>query len=132
MPKLNLITEPDKLHNENISVLLINPAESVKHDFNQKAKQFEKDLNVYMFEVKDPDYQQNLKWLIEVANAVNVIVFDINGTFKDRWLIGYMLNKTNCYYIWNGSSAFEFNLINNNRVYDLEFLPSKIKELENK
>ena len=80
MPKLNLITEPDKLHNENTSVLLINPAESVKHDFNERAKQFEKDVNVYMFEVKDPDDQQNLKWLIEIANAVDVIIFDVNGT----------------------------------------------------
>ena len=29
-----------------------------------------------MFEVKDPDDQQNLKWLIEVANAVDVIIFE--------------------------------------------------------
>ena len=77
MPKLNLITEPDKLHNENTSVLLINPAESVKHDFNERAKQFEKDVNVYMFEVKDPDDQQNLKWLIEIVNSVDVIIFDV-------------------------------------------------------
>ena len=87
MPKMNLITEPDKLHNENTSVLLINPAESVKHDFNERAKQFEKDVNVYMFEVKDPDDQQNLKWLIEIVNSVDVIIFDVNGTFKDLSLI---------------------------------------------
>ena len=132
MPKLNLITEPDKLFNENISVLLINPSNDIKHDFNQKAKQFERDINVYMFEVKDPDDEKNLKWLIEIANTVDVIIFDINGTFNDRWLIGYFLNKSNCYYLWNGSDAFAYNLINMNRIYDLEFLPNKIKELENK
>lgn len=131
MPKLNLITEPDKLHNENSSVLLINPSDAVKNDFNQKAKQFEKDINVYMFEVKDPDDDKNLKWLIEVVNTVDLIIFDVNGTFNDRWLIGYILNKNNCYYIWNGSDVFEYNLINMNRIYDLEFLPNKIKELEN-
>ena len=29
-------------------------AGSVKHDSIERAKQFEKDVNVYMFEVKDP------------------------------------------------------------------------------
>ena len=106
--------------------MLINPAESVKHDSNERAKQFEKDVPMFIcLKLKIPDDQQNLKWLIEIANAVDVIIFDVNGTFKDRWLIGYVLNKTNCYYIWNGSSAFESNLINNNRVYDLEFLPKQ-------
>ena len=132
MPKLNLITEPDKLYNENRSILLITPSISCKADFNERAKQFENDVNVYMFETNDPDEQQNLKWLIEVANTVDLIIFDMNGIFKDRWLIGYILNKSNCFYLWSGSDAFEFHLINSNRIYDLEFLPKKIKELENK
>ena len=54
MPKLNLITEPDKLYNENRSILLITPSISCKADFNERAKQFENDVNVYMFETNDP------------------------------------------------------------------------------
>ena len=42
MPKLNLITQPDKLFNDNISVLLINPKISVKEEFNKKALLFKK------------------------------------------------------------------------------------------
>ena len=131
MPKLNLITQPDKLFNGNISVLLINPKTSVKQEFNKKALMFKKDINLYMFEVVDPDEQQDMKWLIEIVNSVDVIILDINGTFKDRWLLGYILNKPNCYFLYDGSDAFSYNLINNNKVYDLEFLPSKIEELEN-
>lgn len=131
MPKLNLITEPDKLFNENVSVLLINPSDAVKQDFNQNAKLFEKDVNVYMYEVVDSDEISNLKWLIEIINSVNVIIFDINSTFQNTWLIGYVLNKNNCYYLWNGSEVFGYELINSNKIYDLEFLPNKIKEMEN-
>lgn len=131
MPKLNLITQPDKLFNGNISVLLINPKTSVKQEFNKKALMFKKDINLYMFEVVDPDEQQDIKWLIEIVNSVDVIILDINGTFKDRWLLGYILNKPNCYFLYDGSDAFAYNLINNNKVHDLEFLPSKIEELEN-
>ena len=132
MPKLNLITAPDKLLNENSSILMINPSVSLKEEFNNKAKQFEKDVNVYMFETLDPDDPSDLKWLIEIANTVDIIILDINGTFKDRWLIGYILNKNNCYYIWNTSDVFGYHLINQNKIYDLEFLPNKIAELENK
>lgn len=131
MPKLNLITEPDKLFNENSSILLINPSDAVKQDFNQRAKKFETDVNLYMFETIDPDDVSNLRWLIDIINSVNLIIFDVNNTFKDRWLIGYVLNKHNCYYLWNGTEAFAYHLINQNKVYDLEFLPNKIKELEN-
>jgi hypothetical protein len=130
MPKLNLITQPDKLFNGNTSVLLINPKTSVKEEFNKKALMFKKDINLYMFEVVDPDEQQDIKWLIEIVNSVDVIILDVNGTFKDRWLLGYILNKPNCYFLYDGSDVFAYNLINNNKVYDLEFLPNKIKELE--
>jgi len=132
MPKLNLITEPDKLFNENPSVLIITPSDAVKADFNERAKQFETDVNVYMYETVDPDDVSNLSWLIDIINSANIIIFDVNGIFKDRWLIGYILNKNNCYYLWNGSDVMAYHLINNNKVYDLEFLPNKIKELENR
>tara|TARA_R110000868_G_scaffold116763_4_gene310550 strand:- start:4124 stop:4522 length:399 start_codon:yes stop_codon:yes gene_type:complete len=132
MPKLNLITEPDKLFNGNTSVLMINPRTVVKEDFNQKALKFKNDINLYMFGVEDPDEQQDIKWLIDIINSVDVIILDVNGTFKDRWLLGYILNKPNCYYFYDGSDAFAYNLINNNKIYDLEFLPSKIEELEKK
>ena len=46
MPKLNLITQPDKLFNGNISVLMINPRTSVKEEFNKKALMFKKDINL--------------------------------------------------------------------------------------
>jgi len=131
MPKLNLITEPDKLFNGNSSVLMINPRTAVKEEFNQKALKFKNDINLYMFEVADPDDQQNINRLIEAVNFADVILLDVNGTFKDRWLLGYILNKPNCYYFYDGSDAFAYNLINNNKIYDLEFLPSKIEELEN-
>jgi len=130
MPKLNLITAPDKLLNENPSILMVNPSLALKQEFNDRAKHFEKDVNVYMFEVGDPDEQSDLKWLIEIINFVDTIVFDINGTFRDRWLIGYILNKNNCYYVWTGSDVFGYQLINQNKIYDLEFLTNKINKLE--
>ena len=74
MPKLNLITEPDKLFNQNPSVLLINPSDAVKEEFNQRAKQFDSDVNVYMYEIGDPDMPSNVKWLIDIVNSVNIIV----------------------------------------------------------
>ena len=93
MPKLNLITQPDKLFNGNTSVLLINPKTSVKEEFNKKALLFKKDINLYMFEVIDPDDQQDIKWLIEVVNSVDVIILDVNDSFlSDHNLVKGSMN----------------------------------------
>ena len=45
--------------------------------------------------------------------------------------MGYIPNKPKLLPYNDGSDAFAYNLINNNKVYDLEFLPNKIEELEN-
>ena len=43
--------------------------------------------------------------------------------------MGYIPNKPKLLFLYDGSDAFAYNLINNNKVYDLEFLPNKIEEL---
>ena len=37
-PILNLITSPDKLFNDNPSLLLVNPSDSIKENFNHFAQ----------------------------------------------------------------------------------------------
>ena len=41
-PILNLITSPDKLFNDNPSLLLVNPSDSIKENFNQERKKISK------------------------------------------------------------------------------------------
>jgi hypothetical protein len=47
MSRINLITAPDRLYNANISILLINPSETVKADFNRAILNLNKEIHKY-------------------------------------------------------------------------------------
>ena len=69
-PILNLITSPDKLFNDNPSLLLVNPSDSIKENFNHFAQKFENNVNLYLHENSETD----LRWLLEVSQVVDHIV----------------------------------------------------------
>ena len=50
MPDITLITPPDKLLNNNPSVLLVNPSDNIKNDFNESIKNISADINIYLYE----------------------------------------------------------------------------------
>jgi hypothetical protein len=123
MNRINLITAPDRLHNANVSVLLINPSDAVKSDFNKAVLNLKKDINLYLYE----NSINNDEWLITVSNTVHHILLDIGHTGKDFWLLGYILSKPNTHYISVHDPA-PYHLLNTNRIYDLTSLMEKINK----
>ena len=55
-PIINLITPPDKLMNNNLSFLLVNPSDNIKEQFNEVAKNIKADINLYLFDSKEEVY----------------------------------------------------------------------------
>ena len=121
-PVLNLITYPDKLFNDNTSLLLINPNDTIKENFNHYAQKFESNINLYLFENK----VEELGWLIEVAQTVDHIVLDIDNTKIDLWIIGYLLSFGKTFYLTNTPESV-YNVINNNRIYELNQFMEGVK-----
>tara|TARA_X000001036_G_scaffold433502_1_gene471222 strand:+ start:564 stop:956 length:393 start_codon:yes stop_codon:yes gene_type:complete len=121
-PVLNLITYPDKLFNDNTSLLLINPNDTIKENFNHYAQKFESNINLYLFENK----VEELGWLIEVAQTVDHIVLDIDNTKIDPWIIGYLLSFGKTFYLTNTPESV-YNVINNNRIYELNQFMEGVK-----
>ena len=114
-PVLNLITSPDKLFNDNPSLLLVNPSDTIKENFNHYAQQFENDVNLYLHE----NAEVNLGWLIEVSQVVDYIILDIDNTNVSHWIIGYLLGFGKTFYLTNTPESV-YNIINNNRIYELK------------
>ena len=91
MTKITMITEPDKLLNDRVSVLLVAPDNDLKTQFNNAMKEIDAEVNLYMWEIGDPDYQSNIQWLVEVARDVDHIILNCDDMYKDRWIVGYLL-----------------------------------------
>ena len=108
---INLITPPDKLFNNNTSILLVNPSDYLKEDINTCLKNIKQDLNLYLYEESD------ITWLLDVINSVDYILLDINNVQDNHWVIGYILSKQNCFYLTN-DRELSYNNVNRNRVYD--------------
>ena len=121
-PLLNLITCPDKLLNDNSSLLLVNPNDSVKENFNHFAQQFEQDVNLYLYENKEDE----IGWLLEVSQVVDHIVLDIDNTKISPWIIGYLLGFGKTFYLTNTPDSV-YNVVNNNRIYELKQFMEGVK-----
>ena len=114
-PVLNLITSPDKLFNDDPSLLLVNPSDTVKENFNHYAQKFESNVNLYLYENSETD----LRWLLEVAETVDYIILDVDNTKVSPWIIGHLLGFGKTFYLTNTPESV-YNVINNNRIYELK------------
>ena len=114
-PIINLITAPDKLLNNNSSVLLVNPSDILKEQFNHHAKQFKAPINLYLYE----NIEEQLGWLFDIIPAVDYIVLDIDNTKIQNWIIGYILQFDKTFYLTNTPDRL-YNVINVNRIFELK------------
>jgi hypothetical protein len=114
-PILNLITSPDKLFNDDPSLLLVNPSDNVKENFNHYAQKFESNVNLYLYE----NLESDIRWLLEVAETVDYIILDIDNTKVSPWIIGHLLGFGKTFYLTNTPESV-YNVINNNRIYELK------------
>jgi hypothetical protein len=113
-PTVNLITSPDKLLNDNLSFLLLNPSVTVKEQFNDMLKELsDAPINLYLSEDEN-----DIAWVLDVAQSVNYIIIDIDNTKESQWIIGHLLSFDKTYYLTN-QAEMQYNILNINRVYDI-------------
>ena len=72
-------------------------------------------VNLYLHENTEDD----LGWLLEVAQAVDYIVLDIDNTKVTPWIIGYLLGFGKTFWLTSTRETV-YNVINNNRIYELQ------------
>ncbi len=120
MPKLNLITPPDKLFNDCISILLIYPSNAIKDELQDHIKLQDKDVNVYMYQQEE--HEQNHDWLLSVCRMVDYVIFDIDNSSPDvRMLASYIVSKSNTYWLTNAVNPV-YTLLSVKQIYNLDFL----------
>lgn len=116
--KLNLITPPDKLFNQNINYLLIKPSTEIKIQFQQILSQLVDDINVFIFDEKESD----MDWMLSVAHQCDAVIIDIdNCDTITKNFVSYLLSMPYCHYITT-DEVTPWNLISKNRIYNLDIL----------
>ena len=123
--KLNLITPPDKLFNQNINYLLIKPSTEIKIQFQQILSQLIDDINVFIFDEKESD----MDWMLSVAHQCDAVIIDIDNCDPvTKNFVSYLVSMPYCHYITTDELT-PWNLISKNRIYNLDIL---IQEDEDK
>jgi hypothetical protein len=116
--KLNLITPPDKLFNQNINYLLIKPSTEIKIQFQQILSQLVDDINVFIFDEKESD----MDWMLSVAHQCDAVIIDIDNCDPiTKNFVSYLLSMPYCHYITT-DEVTPWNLISKNRIYNLDIL----------
>ena len=68
MSQIKLITPPDKLLNENKSILLVNLKDTFKDEFNKIIKEIDVNINLYMYD--ELENKDSANWLIESSGII--------------------------------------------------------------
>lgn len=127
MDKITVITPPDKLLNSSPSLFLINPSIYVKNQIQDFLNVYGSELNLYMYNEDD----NNIEWLLNILHISDYTLFDVdNANPEVRNFVSYIISKNKVFYLTN-DTVTPYNLISNNRVYELSFLMSLFKGEEN-
>ena len=124
-PLINLITAPDKLLNNNPSVLLVNPSDQLKENFKSHAGNINRAINLYLFE----NNESEIGWLLDIVSSVDYVILDIDNTKIQQWIIGYILNFGKTFYLTNTKDIM-YNIVNVNRIYELKQFMEGVKYFE--
>jgi hypothetical protein len=125
-PKINLITSPDILFDNTTSILLVNPNNDIKENLNDILKNITDDLNLYLYE---EDIHNDIDWLINVARSVDYIILNVDGCDSTRWIVGFLLGMNKTFYLTT-EEQMQYNIVNVNRVYDLNQFAEGVKYFE--
>ena len=124
MSQISLITPPDRLYTDHISILLIQPSNFIKEQLQNALLHIDDPLHVYLYELEKENAEP--EWLLDVFKSVNYVILDIDNCKPYiRDIASYFLSKDKTFWLTKGEGKL-YNIINKNRIYDLDFLIHKI------
>ena len=127
MTSINVITPPDVLHNQAVSILLVQPSETLRKQLQNVLTRYKKAINIYVY---DPQVEEErtISWLLNLAKMCDYTILDLdNTTITERNFASYLISLPTTFYLTN-DVVTPYNLISVNRIYDLDWLLPKLNE----
>lgn len=121
--KITLVTPPDMILNRVQTILLITPAEDIKHSLEHFLSTLKANINVYVYDENQRDH----KWLLTVAVRANAVIVDCDRIPEDlSHFLSYIISMPNTYYRVSNPKV-DYLLINPNKFHDFPDLKTKIR-----
>jgi len=124
--KINLITPPDTIFNQNFNYLLVKPSTNTKMQFQTLLSQQLEDINVFIYDQDEHD----IVWLLNVAQQADIIILEIDNCDSiTKQFVSLLLSYPATYYITQDGLT-PWHLISRNRIYNLDWITEFISEKE--
>ena len=121
MTKINVITPPDIIHNQNKSFLLIFPNTDTRLEFQTFLEKYAKAINVYLYDPQE-DGDKDIAWLLAMAKIVDYTIFDLDNTaIEEKKFASYIISLPNTFYLTK-DDVTPYNKLSLNKIYDLKWL----------
>jgi hypothetical protein len=122
MSDITIITPPDKIFNQNLSVFLLYPTDRIKNDLQDLLAEIQQPVNIYMYETKDHD----VDWLLSVQRICDFAIIDLdNLPLEIKQIESYLISQSNTYWLTKGDNIW-YNKLSTNRIYSVDFLKTKL------
>lgn len=127
MTKINVITPPDVLHNQSKSFFLVQPSNEVRNQFQLVLQEIDIPCNIYLYDPQDSN-ERMYDWLLNIANMADYVIVDVDNLGAvEHNLASYLISLPQTFYLTK-DEVTPYNMLNVNRVYDLDWLAEKLKE----
>ena len=126
MSDITVITPPDFLANNNFKLMLINPGIEIRQCLNTLLSKNTQPIDIYLYEDTE---STNLDWVLQNVESSDIVVVDVDncGSILKN-IVSYIISKPRTFYLTN-DEVTPYNIISNNRIYDLDWLDIYIRGL---
>lgn len=126
MSSITLVSPPDILINNQLSILLVHPDNWLKAKFQDMLTEIDESITVYLYEV--PVELEDIDWVLTMQQSADYTIIDIdNSCLGVRTLASFMLSQSNTFWLTKSGGMY-YNKINANRIYDLDIIKKQIGE----
>jgi hypothetical protein len=130
MNDIALITPPDFLYNDSLSILLVCPSANSKEILNSILIQTEVPLNVLVYETPN-DGMPEIEWLLNAVKLSDYVFIDVdNCDTMVRQFACHIIAQSKTFFLTN-DTVTPYNLLSKSRVYDFAWLEALLNRGKN-